>query len=705
MTLDYEILNRKLLREKEAREEAEKLLENKSMELYNTNLKLKKLNRRLETLVEERTKKLSLKEHEYRSLVESINDIICRTRLNGEITFINPATTLLTGYKSEEIIGANILGLVAKDIRSKVTRFYIRQYLERRCLSYNEFPVTAKNNRLLWLGLKVQYYEEKCSSCKERICALHDKTKVVFAKNCEYKEVIIVARDISERKEYEKKLREERDKANRANKAKSEFLANMSHEIRTPMNAILGFSEALYHDIESPNHKKLLNSVLSSGNLLLTLLNDILDLSKIEAGKMEIVPHSVDLRNLTEEIKLLFNDKARKKGIELHLYQQQDLPTILLLDEIRIKQVVFNLVGNAIKFTHKGYVKIHVLFKNTQQDKGVVQLKIEDSGIGIASSQQKLIFEAFRQQSGQQNRIYGGAGLGLAIVKRLIEKMGGKITVSSEINEGSVFAVTIPNVEIVKRGSGKTKTNEVNYHTVFEEATIFIVDDVDYNIETLENLLSSFPQLKIISATSGEEALAILKDTLPHIILLDIKLPGIDGFEVAKTIKSDPDKKNIPIMAITASVFNSEEIEEFPFFDDFLFKPIHRKELILKLARFLKHSKQEIVPDSNAPGDEWDLKVLSKEVLPNLTEIETDLTSQMLPQWENVKDSLVLFNIEEFARNLTTLAETYNLSFLKSYSDLIINDINLVELDALTERLQEFPKLINKISSLNKPLK
>ena len=200
-----------------------------------------------------------------------------------------------------------------------------------------------------------------------------------------------------ERRMMEQSIIDERDRANNANRAKSEFLANMSHEIRTPMNAIIGFSEALYNKLESTQHKKMLKSVLSSGNLLLSLLNDILDLSKIEAGKMEITAQPIDLQNILQEIKLLFHEKSNKKGIEVNIFIPDNFPGILILDEIRVKQVIFNLVGNAIKFTEKGYVNISVDFINSNGDKGDLILIVEDTGIGIDESQIDLIFEAFVQ--------------------------------------------------------------------------------------------------------------------------------------------------------------------------------------------------------------------------------------------------------------------------------------------------------------------
>lgn len=510
-------------------------------------------------------------------------------------------------------------------------------------------------------------------------------------------EVITIVRNVTDRKENERQLKEERDRANLANKAKSEFLANMSHEIRTPMNAILGFSEALYHQLDSPQHKKMIKSVLGSGNLLLSLLNDILDLSKIEAGKLDISPQPADFNNILQEIRLLFSDKALKKGIDLLVNVPVDFPQVLMLDEIRIKQVIFNLVGNAIKFTHKGFVEMHARFVANDEDKGTLVFEVKDTGIGVPESEQQVIFEAFMQQSGQSNRKYGGAGLGLAISKRLVEKMGGAITVNSTSGQGSTFSVTIPEV---KMSDLKTRRNEAvanDLDVVFEPASLLVVDDVSSNIEMVENLLSSY-NLIISSAENGEMALEILNHTTPEIILLDIRMPGVDGFEVARQVKSNPDKKHIPIIAFTASVFSSEKIEGSGYFSGVLYKPVNKAELLNQLAKHLKHTvvKQE----HQEKGADLATAHVSDEMKKAWPELEQILNNEFLPRWEGIKDTLVLFNIESFARELNQVAEKFNFELLMNYATRLTEDVDMVDLEALKEDLRKFPDLVLQAATL-----
>ncbi len=506
--------------------------------------------------------------------------------------------------------------------------------------------------------------------------------------------------NVKNRAVLERNLIEEKRKAESANSAKSEFLANMSHEIRTPMNAILGFSEELYNNLESPKHRKMIKTVLSSGNLLLSLLNDILDLSKIEAGKLEIYPNPVNLGNLLQEIILLFKDKAQKKGIELNILIAPDFPKVLMLDEIRIKQIIFNLVGNAIKFTNKGFINIMASFANVNEDSGHMQLEVEDSGIGISERRQQLIFDAFSSQSGQSNREYGGAGLGLTISKRLVVRMNGIITVSSSEGKGSVFKISLPEVII-----GRTEARKINGHEeirniTFDKASILVIDDVESNIETIEQILST-SGLTIISAENGETALEILEHTSPELILLDIRMPGIDGYEVAKQIKRNDRTKSIPVIAFTASLFGSEKIDTSGDFDGTLFKPVQRTELYNLLSKFLKHSlvNQVIQPEQSITSN---LAVSTPEIIDKLPEILIKLQEIFLPKWENIKDLLVFFKIEAFSSELKKMAQEYNFQFLMNYSDKINEDIDMVDLESLNETLYEFPNIINRISQLAK---
>jgi len=875
-----EIIERKLERANLARKEAERLLEKKSLELYDSNLKLKQLNEKLGTLVEIRTDELRKSELEYQTLVESISDILCRVSLDGIITYINPIVTELIGYEMDELMGHSVFEFIPGHLITHARYYYLKQYIHKKCISYNELPILTKENNLKWLGLNVQFFEEKCKDCNERTCVLAGKDIMMDAASCEFKEIIIVARDITKQKEtenilikqrqklekglsqqellseialevnsivdydsmvfqimenigrhldlsriiifednedrkstglkyewcndgilsqkvhfqrignesiltfkeslekgqliyirniddkhadlhnvlriektrafvafplkskskpfgfigfeeikrernwskselelirtisgivsnvFERKFMElsildERDKANKANQAKSEFLANMSHEIRTPMNAILGFSEALYYKLDSTQYKKMLGSVLNSGNLLLSLLNDILDLSKIEAGMLNLSSHPTNLKSIVEEIKLLYYEKAKSKGVEFFIFTSDDFPSLLYLDEIRIKQVIFNLVGNAIKFTHKGFIKIHLNYHSKNNNIGELIIKVEDTGIGIPENQQEDIFQAFKQ-SDLTGRQYSGAGLGLSISQRLIDNMKGNLSVESQEGKGSVFTIKLPDIAISFSLDKKQEDTMEWIDVIFEKANIMVVDDVPTNIETVESLLSS-SGLKIIPAESGEKALEILQHTKPDLILLDIRMPGLSGFDVAKKIRSSPALNRIPLIAFSASLYSSENIKDDEIFDDFLFKPISKNDLISKIASFLNH---EIITEKNIEKDHLDISVddLPDEIMDKLPQIIKYLQEEIMPVWNTIKDQFVLFKIEQFAEDLKKFAQNYNFKLLDDYANQLNEDLKIVDLKAIKKTLKAFPLIIQRLSSIHKSL-
>ncbi|MDA3910057.1 MAG: PAS domain S-box protein [Bacteroidales bacterium] len=493
-------------------------------------------------------------------------------------------------------------------------------------------------------------------------------------------------------------LQEAKTAAEDANKAKSEFLANMSHEIRTPMNAILGFSEALYHKLENEQQKNMVKSILNGGNLLMSLLNDILDLSKIEANKIEISTQPVDTINIINEIKLLFFEKSQKKGVALSVEVDDSFPDALMLDEIRIKQIIFNLVGNATKFTHKGYVRIKLYFEHANEKSGTLTIDVADTGIGIAHEQLDLIFHVFRQQSGQSNRKYGGAGLGLAISKRLAEKMGGTIALESEEGKGSVFTLKIPNVEICDAFLVKREKFETLENILFEEAAILIVDDVISNIEMVEILLSDLG-LQFITADNGQMALEILKHTTPSLILLDIRMPDLNGYQVAERIKTNPDTKHIPVIALTASVSNNMNDEITKNFDGFLYKPVSKGELQNELMKYLAYSKIEGEKILAQKATALSLNDIPGHVKVNISKIVTILQADFMPKWEEVKDGNVLFEIEDFANDLKQISSKYNFEFLANYSTQLLNDIEMINTEALQMLLADFPDIINKLKN------
>ena len=521
------------------------------------------------------------------SLIEASRDPLFTINSEGKISDMNNASVKITHVSREKLIGSDFSRYFTEPEKARegYKQVFANGFVE-------DFPLTMMDGKLTDVLFNGSVYKD-------------DRGKVLGA--------VVVARVITEQKRIEKELIEarvfaelateiaEKAKINaesatiiaeNAVQAKQQFLSNMSHEIRTPMNAIIGFTKVVLKTDLTAKQKEYLTAIKMSGDALIVLINDILDLAKVDSGKMsfEAIPFKLELS--ISAMLHLFDTKIQEKNLELVKEYDKNIPEVLIGDPVRLHQIILNLISNAVKFTSSGKITVSVRLVSENNEKATIEFMVSDTGIGIAENKLENIFENFQQASSGTSRLYGGTGLGLAIVKQLVEPQGGIIHVKSKIKEGSTFSFTLTFKKTNEEVNLEIEPEEINKE--IRTVKILVVEDIPLNQLLMKTILDDLGFDRDI-AENGKIAIEKLKINSYDIILMDLQMPEMNGFEATEYIRNTM-KSKIPIIALTADVTTVDLAKcKAIGMNDYVSKPVNEELLYNKIISLVRKPTSLIV--------------------------------------------------------------------------------------------------------------
>ena len=633
-----------------------------------------------------------------RGLIEASRDPLFTISLVGKITDMNEATIRVTGIPREKLIGSDFFDYFTEP--HKAREGYQQVFNDGFVADY---PLTLMDDKLTNVLFNGSVYTD-------------DKGNVLGA--------VVVARDITDQKRIENELIEARvfaelatgiaeeakSKAESATriaedavKAKQQFLSNMSHEIRTPMNAIIGFTKVVLKTDLSEKQKEYLSAIKVSGDALIVLINDILDLAKVDAGKMSFEKTPFKLASSISAMLHLFETKIQEKNLLLIKEYDDKIPEVLVGDPVRLHQIILNLVSNAVKFTNNGSITVLVKLLDEDEDKAIIEFSIIDTGIGITDYKIDKIFENFQQASSGTTRLFGGTGLGLAIVKQLVEPQGGSIKVVSKIDEGSTFSFTLPFQKT--KAEAELETVIVEVDTEVKNIKVLVAEDIALNQLLMKTLLDDFGFERDI-ASNGKIAIDMLQKKSYDIILMDLQMPEMNGFEATEYIRHEMNSK-IPIIALTADVTTVDLAKcKAVGMNDYIAKPVDEKLLYNKIVSLVKkptstQEKKEI--ENNVTGK---LKCTDLSYLNHRTKSNPELMMEMISLYlvqtplliTAMKKSLHEKNWKLLYASIHKMIPSFSIMGISSEYENMAKKIQ--EIAHTEEKTDDVPALFSKIETI-----
>ncbi|MFN3755117.1 PAS domain S-box protein [Flavobacterium sp.] len=667
ITAELVIANKELAFQNEEKEKRD--FENKELEAYNYSLKLAS--------------------HYSLSLIEASRDPLFTISPEGKITDTNQASVRVTGVSKEKLIGSDFFNYFTEPKQAK--KIYEEVFKKGFVIDY---PLVITDGELVDVLFNGSVYKD-----------LNDN--VIGA--------VVVARDITEQKKAEKELIEAKTfaeqtsliaeeakmiaetaytDANEAVKSKQQFLSNMSHEIRTPMNAIIGFTKVVLKTELTAKQKEYLTAIKMSGDALIVLINDILDLAKVDSGKMTFEKTPFKLKLSIKAMLHLFETKIQEKNLKLISNYDASIPEVLVGDPVRLHQIILNLVSNAVKFTKSGKITVSVKLVSETDHDVAIQFSVTDTGIGISDTKTETIFENFQQATSGTSRIFGGTGLGLAIVKQLVQAQNGTIDIKSIIGEGSTFSFVLyfdkTNAEAVL----EPEITEID--TEIKDTKILVVEDMELNQLLMKTVLDDFG-FECDIASNGKIAIEKLEKNTYDIILMDLQMPEMNGFEATEYIREKL-KLTLPIIALTADVTTVDVAKcKAVGMNDYISKPVDERLLFSKLISFIKKPIAIIENEIMGNKQVQTIKYVDLSYLSKLTKANPKLMTEMINVYIQQTPPLVTLMRKSYQDKDWTLLKATAHKLIPSFAIMGIN----TEFTEFAQKIQEYTEKLELSIELN----